>query len=276
MILDNIADKIQRLAKTLGKSAPSDPEYINYQELRKGYEKKANADIQKIQKDTKRARVLAIQGQADLNPKWRFDNLIADSDDVNEALDVANSFIGAHNDPAWRDSSSHMMIFYGDYGRGKSHIAGAIAHELIEQYEITVLYRQLSTLLDMRLFSYDFSATDGASEQYRKIQNELLNVDLLVLDEVCVNETMLKKNAQSWLGNILRQRLVNHKNCILITNHDLASLETAVGRYCFESIKEYDSYRVRFSGPSRREVIVPEAVSSTPIKQQGYTPNQVK
>lgn len=274
--MDNITDKIQRLAKRLGKTAPTDPEYINYQELRKGYEKKANQDIQKIQKDSKKERVLAIQGQADLNPKWRFDNLVADSDDVNEALDVANSFIGAHNDPSWRNNSSHMMIFYGDYGRGKSHIAGAIAHELIEQYEITVLYRQLSTLLDMRLFSYDFSATDGASEQYRKIQHELLNVDLLVLDEVCVNETMLKKNAQSWLGNILRQRLVNHKNCILITNHDLASLETAVGKYCFESIKEYDSYRVRFSGPSRREVIVPEGVTSTPINPQAYTPNQVK
>ena len=76
--MDNIADKIQRLAKTLGKSAPSDPEYINYQELRKGYEKKANADIQKIQKETKKERILAIQGQADLNPKWRFDNLVAD------------------------------------------------------------------------------------------------------------------------------------------------------------------------------------------------------
>ncbi|MET1218259.1 MAG: ATP-binding protein [Glaciecola sp.] len=274
--MDNINDKIKQLAKTLGKSAPNDPEYIEYATLRKTYEAKANADVLELQKQTRKERILAIQGQADLNPKWRFENLVRDSEDVNEAIDIATMFINAHNDPQWRNHKSHMMIFYGDYGRGKSHIAGAIAHELIEKYEITVLYRQLSTLLDMRLFSYDFTASDGASESYRKIQEELLSVDLLVLDEVCVNETMLKKNAQSWLGNILRQRLVNHKNCILITNHDLPGLETALGRYCFESIKEYDSYRVKFTGPSRRENITPSTITSTPVQAGTYIPNQVK
>ena len=106
------------------------------------------------------------------------------------------------------------------------------------------------------------------------IQKELLDVDLLILDEVCVNETMLKKNTQSWLGNLLRQRLVNNKNCIMITNHNLAELENALGRYCFESMKEYDTYKVRFSGPSRRKEITPPAPE--PMNVSGYQPNQVK
>ena len=165
------------------------------------------------------------------------------------------------------------MLFYGDYGRGKSHIAGAIAHQLISQYETTVLYRQLSSLLEMRFFSYDYSAKDNIGEQFREIQNELLSVDLLILDEVCVNETMLKKNTQSWLGNLLRQRLVEHKNCILITNHSLAELEHALGRYCFESIKEYDTYKVRFSGPSRRKELTPSLPEEQDVKR--YTPNQM-
>ena len=163
------------------------------------------------------------------------------------------------------------MIFYGDYGRGKSHIAGAIAHELIEKYETSVLYRQLSSLLDMRFFSYDFNSKDSVGENFRRLQRDLLNVDLLILDEVCVNETMLKKNAQSWLGNLLRQRLVNHKNCILITNHELPDLEIALGKYCAESINEYDKYKVRFTGPSRREQLGPEAISSTPVHQSAGT-----
>jgi len=118
-----------------------------------------------------------------------------------------------------------------------------------------VLYRQLQTLLEMRFFSYDFTAEDQAAQQFREINKQLQEVDLLILDEVCVNETVLKKSAQSWLGNLLRQRAAENKNCIIITNHQLSELEKALGRYCFESIKEYETYKVRFQGPSRREKV---------------------
>ena len=115
----------------------------------------------------------------------------------------------------------------------------------------------------MRTSSFDFSAQDQAGEKYRQLYQELLTVDLLILDEVCVNEGTLKKNSQSWLGNLLRQRLVEKKNCIIITNHNLAQLEAAVGPYCFESIKEYDTYRVQFNGPSRRKALEDDFYYST-------------
>ncbi|MCV2886527.1 ATP-binding protein [Aestuariibacter sp. AA17] len=276
--MKSINDRIRELGRSLGKQ-DTGGEYIEYSSLRKQYERQANADVRKLQAETKHKRIEAIHGRSDLNPKWTFANLIEDSTDVIEAVSIARSFIAAHEDVAWRQAGSHMMIFYGDYGRGKSHIAGAIAHELIEQYEISVLYRQLSSLLEMRFFSYDYNAQDNIGEKFREVNQELLDVDLLILDEVCVNESMLKKNAQSWLGNLLRQRLVNKKNCILITNHNLQELEIALGRYCFESIKEYDTYKVKFSGPSRRkEIITPETAQTASLASNtsGYKPNQVK
>jgi DNA replication protein DnaC len=197
-------------------------------------------------------------------------------------VSIARSFIAAHKDPKWRVSRSHMMIFYGDYGRGKSHIAGAIAQELINKFETSVLYRQLQTLLDMRLFSYDYQAQDQASFRYREVNQQLLDVDLLILDEVCVNETVLKKNAQSWLGNLLRQRKAANKNCILITNHNLTDLESAIGRYCFESIREYETYQVHFQGPSRRGQLTQQIVQGnntqadlSSSQSTGYKPNQI-
>jgi DNA replication protein DnaC len=271
--VDSIKNKIQQLGKALGRQYVPD-RYEDYSSLRKEYETLANRDVRQMQQDVKKQRIQSIQGRSDLNPKWTFANLVEDSEDVIEAVSIAKSFIAAHEDLNWRRSGSHMMIFYGDYGRGKSHTAGAIAHELIEQYEISVLYRQLSSLLDMRFFSYDFNAQDNVGQKFREIHQELLDVDLLILDEVCVNETSLKKNAQSWLGNLLRQRLANHKNCILITNHNLAELEQALGSYCFESIKEYDTYKVKFSGPSRRKEIIPVQAESKPVS--GYRPNQVR
>ena len=47
--MDNIADKIDRLAKTLGKRSPNETEYISYQTLRSDYEAKANAEIKQLQ-----------------------------------------------------------------------------------------------------------------------------------------------------------------------------------------------------------------------------------
>ena len=276
----SLNDRIANLARTLGKTAPSkhvaqsdEKADLDYKAIRKEYEMLANREVSALQQLSRQQRIEQIYGRSDLNPRWTFDTLEQDSDDVVEAVSIAQSFIAAHADPNWRKNSSHMMIFYGDYGRGKSHIAGAIAHQLISQYETTVLYRQLSSLLEMRFFSYDYSAKDNIGEQFREIQNELLNVDLLILDEVCVNETMLKKNTQSWLGNLLRQRLVDHKNCILITNHNLNELELALGRYCFESIKEYDTYKVKFSGPSRRKTITPTLPEDSSVKT--YQPNQM-
>ena len=232
--MTSLSDKIAQLAKTLGKSVPetsghSSTTDFDYKQIRREYEQQANQDVHLMQQNSRQQRIEQLHGRSDLNPRWTFDNLIQDSDDVVEAVSIAQSFIAAHSDPNWRKNSSHMMLFYGDYGRGKSHIAGAIAHELIAQYETTVLYRQLSSLLEMRFFSYDYSSTDNIAQQFREIQNELLNVDLLILDEVCVNETMLKKNTQSWLGNLLRQRLVENKNCILITNHSLPEIGEAFG-----------------------------------------------
>ena len=108
----------------------------------------------------------------------------------------------------------------------------------------------------------------------------LCKPDLLILDEVCVNETVLKKNAQSWLGNLLRQRKAANKNCILITNHNLNDLESAIGRYCFESIREYETYQVHFQGPSRRgelsqQIVQSNSTSTSTSQSSAYKPNEI-
>lgn len=272
--MHSIRDKIDQLAKTLGKK-PSEKSNQSYADLRKEYTHLANKDVSTLQQQTKQQRIQYIHGKSDLNPNWTFENLIVDDNDVVEAVSIAKSFIAAHGDKSWRESKAHLMLFYGDYGRGKSHLAGSIAHELINKYEISVLYRQLSSLLEMRFFSYDYQAQDSIGEKFRQTQKELFDVDLLILDEVCVNESTLKHNAQSWLGNLLRQRLSENKNCILITNHNLSSLESAMGNYCFESLKEYDTYKICFKGPSRRTPLVDEQQYIS-TKSSNYVPNQVK
>lgn len=272
--MNNLNDKLESLAKSIGKKSVSD-EIFDYAKRRQEFDRLANQDIKNLQLQTKQKRIQQIHGRSELNPNWTFDNLVEDAEDVTKAIEIAKAFISAHDDPNWRKGSANMMIFYGDYGRGKSHIAGAIAHELINRHETTVLYRQLQTLLEMRFSSYDYQSNDQSGEKFREITKQLQEVELLVLDEVCVNQSVLKKPSQSWLGNILRQRLSDNKNCILITNHNLRELENALGAYCFESIKEYKTFMVRFQGPSRRRQIVPDEAEPS-AAQTSYQPNQVK
>ena len=278
--MKSLQQHLEELKGVMGLSregaASADVPEFDYNKNRREYEALANADLKKLQQASKIKRIQKLHGKSELNPKWTFENLQEDAQDVIEAGSIARSFIAAHSDPKWRNSRAHMMIFYGDYGRGKSHIAGAIAHELIDKFETSVVYRQLQTLLDMRLFSYDYQAEDKASMRYREVAQQLLDVDLLILDEVCVNETALKKNAQSWLGNLLRQRRSANKNCIIITNHLLPDLEAALGKYCFESMREYETYQIRFQGPSRRKPLTQQIVEPSAYSQPtGYQPNQI-
>jgi DNA replication protein DnaC len=276
--MKSLEDRLNDIGRALGKDVDSlnknAPAY-DYKKQRAQYDALANQEIAQLQQQSKQKRIETLYGQSELNSHWTFANLNEDAPDVIAAVDIARSIIAAHNDPKWRKTNANMMLFYGDYGRGKSHLAGAIAHQLIQQFETTVLYRQLQTLLEMRFFSYDYQADDNAAQQFREINKQLHEVDLLILDEVCVNETVLKKSAQSWLGNLLRQRAANNKNCIMITNHNLAELEKALGRYCFESLKEYETYKVRFQGPSRRQALSQGQAEASNQQNSGYRPNEI-
>ncbi len=74
--MDRITDKIANLAKALNKPVDPNGEYIDYKTLRKHYETQANQEVSQLQQRSKKARVQAIHGRSDLNPKWTFANLV--------------------------------------------------------------------------------------------------------------------------------------------------------------------------------------------------------
>lgn len=261
----NLDHLLKQLEKKTTKGLEPNDYNFDYRQLRKQYERQANNDVRLAQQQSRLQRIQQLHRCSEIDPKWRFDTLIRDADDVNLAISTAKSFIAAHQDPDWRNEKAHMLFFYGDYGRGKSHLAGAIANDLIETHEISALYQCLPNVLESRNQSLQFQRTDGVAERFNALHHQLLHVELLILDEVCINETFLSKNAQSFLGNLLRKRYITNKNCILITNHHLPNFEQAVGAYCFESVMQYDPMMVEFSGPSRRH--------KTQHLGQGYTPN---
>ena len=220
------------------------PEY-NYLDLKAQYERQANKDVQQAQAQAKLQRTQRLLAQADLNSEWVFANMQADDPALSHHIDTAHHFINAFDH--WKEKGGAAILIYGDFGTGKSTLAGAIAHELINKHQKSVIFQQWASVVD-RLF-FGVIEDQESRNQYRRALEE---VDLLIIDEVAANKSRLAESQSSFLGHLLRRRRNLAKSVIIITNHDPQALHKAVGDFCFEAIKAFHPVDIALHGPSRR------------------------
>ena len=83
------------------------PEY-DYEQLRAEYEKQANADVQKLQQETRLQRIQNLIAQADLNPDWLFDRMDHNDPVLEHAIQTAHSFISGFE--RWMERYSDMAF----------------------------------------------------------------------------------------------------------------------------------------------------------------------
>ncbi|OIN06554.1 DnaA ATPase domain-containing protein [Oceanisphaera psychrotolerans] len=220
------------------------PEY-DYFTLKRQYEQQANTEVRQAQKAAKQQRTERLLAQADLNSEWIFDNMDRDDPALSHHIDTAHHFINAFDH--WEEKGGAAILIYGNFGTGKSTLAGAIAHDLIRQHQKSVIFQQWASVVD-RLF-FGVIEDQESRNQYRRALEE---VDLLILDEVAANRTRLAESQSSFLGHLLRRRRNLSKSVIIITNHDPQALHRAVGDFCFEAIKAFHPVDMALLGPSRR------------------------
>ncbi|WP_368163367.1 DnaA/Hda family protein [Aeromonas sp. R6-2] len=234
-----LLERIRRLQQETGGTQ------YDYETLRKEYESKANAEVRELQKQARQDRIKRLIAQADLNPEWIFERMDQQDPALQYAIETARYFISGFEH--WEKSGGGCMLIYGDYGTGKSTLAGAVAHELIERHQKSVIFQQWASIVD-RLF---FNVIEDQEErnQYRRALEE---VDLLIIDEVAANRAKLTESQSSFLGHLLRRRRNLSKSVILITNHAPESLHRAIGDFSFEAIKAFNPVDIHLAGPSRR------------------------
>jgi DNA replication protein DnaC len=128
------------------------------------------------------------------------------------AVDLAKKYIAAFIP----GNTEIGLMFTGTVGTGKTHLAIAIARQLIEERGITARFVDIRALLDRLRSSYD----QGSSETQGKILGPILQTDLVIIDELGA------ARPSDWVfetQELLIGTLYNNKTPVIVTTN-LANL----------------------------------------------------
>lgn len=138
------------------------------------------------------------------------------------------------------------LIFTGNHGTGKTHLAAAIASHIIKNFYVTVNFVVFTDILsDIR------NAIATGSNEVASIENQMCSSSLLIIDD-------LGKEKQSQFTNELLYRVVNTRYkemlpLIITTNYTMQELAKRLDYAVFSRIVEMcravdmtgDDYRLR-------------------------------
>ncbi len=134
---------------------------------------------------------------------------------------------------AFRDAklTGQGIVLMGDRGSGKSHLAAAIANELLKQL-VPVIFQPVPKLLKRIQATYG----RGSEEKERDIISALTTCDLLILDDVGAEKWT--ETREETLYNIIDERYRQLLPVILTTNCDMEDLEMQIGSRSYDRLLE--------------------------------------
>ena len=131
-----------------------------------------------------------------------------------QILSLQNAFRQAQS---FAENPRGWIMFVGNYGCGKTHLAASIANTVVER-GIPTYFLTVPDLLDWLRFGYN-----NPNNSYEARFEEIRNVELLVLDDLGTQNTTAW--AQEKLFQILNHRYMHNLPVVITSNLDLESIE---------------------------------------------------
>ena len=255
---------------------------MSYEDFRRMNDRAALRDNESVIADGRRERAARLLEETDINPDWTFSRMTVDSGNqavVMAAEQYINDFISCMRQRKEREELSReaergysdaimrlasvpkrhfpSLLIWGEYGVGKSMLAGSIAHELLKK-GITVIFSQFADIIRKIYYT--------KNEDNLGYQRQLENVDLLIIDEVGVDRREVNENQAMLLGKILRTRYNRGLGAILITNQKpdesggKSQLHLSLTDYSYESIKMLNPLVLELRERNRRRVLTTDSL----------------
>ena len=275
---------IRDIAERSGFDLTEDDPYagMSYEDFRRMNDRAALRDNESVIADGRRERAARLLEETDINPDWTFSRMTVDSGNqavVMAAEQYINDFISCMRQRKEREELSReaergysdaimrlasvpkrhfpSLLIWGEYGVGKSMLAGSIAHELLKK-GITVIFSQFADIIRKIYYT--------KNEDNLGYQRQLENVDLLIIDEVGVDRREVNENQAMLLGKILRTRYNRGLGAILITNQKpdesggKSQLHMSLTDYSYESIKMLNPLVLELRGRNRRRGLTTDSL----------------
>lgn len=165
--------------------------------------------------------------------EYSFDNFdvqyYTDPVNMQQKLERCRSFV----ERLRQGQQKSNMVFFGDVGRGKTHLSIAIANGAMANGN-TVIYKRMDDLLDLiRNYKYDNSIDD---QQAKEALNQLRQCDLLIIDDLGAEK--ITDFGSNQLRLIIEDRNLADKPWIINSNLAAGDMSEAYGARTFDRIQE--------------------------------------
>jgi DNA replication protein DnaC len=201
---------------------------------------------QRMENEAKAARIARMH-ESSLIPKrfkgCSFDNFTASNEGQTKALTVATAYSKSWSQAMERGT---CLIFSGKAGTGKTHLACAIANNVIEQGH-PAKFTTMANMMRAIKETYNKDSNESESD----VLDQLSRVPLLVLDEAGMDYgTDFNKTL---MFEVLNARYENVMPTILLTNLDAAALKEYLGERIIDRMREGGGKMVTFNWESQRK-----------------------
>lgn len=173
----------------------------------------------------------------------RFDNFYSNNEGQEKALTVAKSYADAWEEMHRRGAG---LIFSGKAGTGKTHLACAIANQVIDM-AVPAKFTTVTNMMREIKSTYDKDSDDNETQ----VLQRLSDVPLLVLDEAGMDYgTDFNKTL---LFEVLNSRYENVNPTIILTNLDATALRDYLGERVIDRMRDGGGKMVTFNWESQRK-----------------------
>ena len=207
-------DKLQTVTEEIERVTGS--KLNTYEDIQKMYADNAMKELRELQDAERKKRIEYLTQNCEISPTWEFENMdLSFSPEYRAIVEYCKKWCETFEiqEKGFKDQESgnvytggSLIWIYGDYGIGKSMLAGSIAHRIMRTYLVDFMFMQFDSI-NNRLQS--LSGFDS-SQEYQEFCQQLQTNRLLVIDEVAVGEKNLPRSRESdWVSCCAGERITS-------------------------------------------------------------------